>query len=106
MPNITYIESSGEEHTVDVDENMSLMEGSTINLLPGIEGICGGVCSCCTCHVYIDKDWAAKCNPISEAEKYLLGGSKHYSESSRLGCQIIVTYEMEGMRVHLPPDQS
>lgn len=106
MPNITFVESTGEEHTVDVDESMSLMEGSTINLLPGIEGMCGGMCSCCTCHVYIDENWASKCNPISEGEKNLLEGSKHRNDSSRLGCQVIVTYEMEGMRVHLPPDQS
>ena len=45
-------------------------------------------------------------NPMSEGEKKLLEGSQHYQENSRLGCQVIVTYEMEGMRVHLPPDQN
>ena len=94
MPHITYVESDGTEHTVDVEENMNLMEGSTINLLPGIEGMCGGICSCCTCHVYIDENWAAKCNPM------------HRKASSRLGCQVVITYEMDGMRVHLPPDQT
>ncbi len=106
MPNITYVEFSGKEHTVDVEENMSLMEGSTINLLPGIEGMCGGICSCCTCHVYIEPEWEAKLNPVSEGEKKLLEGSQHRQENSRLGCQVIVTYEMDGMRVHLPPDQN
>lgn len=106
MPNITYVESNGTEHTVDVEESMNLMEGSTINLLPGIEGMCGGICSCCTCHVYIEPQWAAKCNPMSEGEKHLLEGSKYLKESSRLGCQVIVTHEMDGMRVHLPPEQA
>lgn len=106
MPHITYIESDGTEHTVDVEENMNLMEGSTINLLPGIEGMCGGICSCCTCHVYIDDSWAAKCNPMTEGERHLLEGSKHRKPSSRLGCQVVITHEMDGMRVHLPPDQT
>lgn len=106
MPHITFVENDGTEHTVDVEENMSLMEGSTINLLPGIEGMCGGMCSCCTCHVYIDESWAAKCGAMGEAEKNLLEGSKHRQDGSRLGCQVIVTYEMDGMRVHLPPDQT
>ena len=106
MPNITYVEFNGQEHTIDVEENMSLMEGSTINLLPGIEGMCGGICSCCTCHVYIEPAWAAKVNPMTEGEKKLLEGSQHHKENSRLGCQVIVTCEMDGMRVHLPPDQN
>lgn len=106
MPNITYVESNGTEHTVDVEENMNLMEGSTINLLPGIEGMCGGICSCCTCHVYIEDEWADKCNAITDGEDRLLEGSQHRKGSSRLGCQVIVTYEMDGMRVLLPPDQN
>ncbi len=106
MPNITYVEHDGTEHTVDVEENMSLMEGSTINLLPGIEGMCGGICSCCTCHVYIEPEWMEKMNPASEGEMKLLEGSQHFKDNSRLGCQVIVTHEMEGMRVHLPVDQS
>jgi 2Fe-2S ferredoxin len=106
MPNITYVESNGTEHTVDVEENMNLMEGSTINLLPGIEGMCGGICSCCTCHVYIEDEWADKCNAMTDGEERLLEGSQHRKDSSRLGCQVIITYEMDGMRVLLPPDQT
>lgn len=105
MPHITYVESNGTEHTVDVEENMNLMEGSTINLLPGIEGMCGGICSCCTCHVYIGDEWADKCNPMTEGERKLLESSAYLKDSSRLGCQVVVTHEMEGMRVHLPAEQ-
>lgn len=105
MPHITYVESDGTEHTIDVEESMNLMEGSTINLLPGIEGMCGGICSCCTCHVYIEGEWASKVNPISEGEKRLLENSQYRKDSSRLGCQVIVTHELEGLRVLLPPEQ-
>jgi 2Fe-2S ferredoxin len=105
MPNITYVESDGTEHTVDVEENMNLMEGSTINLLPGIEGMCGGICSCCTCHVYVGDGWAEKCNPMTDGERGLLEASEYLKDSSRLGCQVVVTHEMDGMRVHLPPAQ-
>lgn len=106
MPNITYIEHDGTSHTVDVEESMNLMEGSTINLLPGIEGMCGGICSCCTCHVYIEGEWASKVNPMTEGERKLLESSAYRKDSSRLGCQVIVTAELEGMPVHLPPAQS
>ena len=105
MAHITYVEHDGTEHTIDVEESMNLMEGSTINLLPGIEGMCGGICSCCTCHVYIEGEWASKVNPMSEGERKLLENAKHRKDSSRLGCQVIVTPALEGLRVHLPVEQ-
>ena len=105
MANITFVESDGTEHTIDIEPSMSLMEGSTINLLPGIEGMCGGICSCCTCHVYIEDEWASKVPPMKEGEKKLLDASAHRKDSSRLGCQVIVTPDLEGMRVLLPSEQ-
>lgn len=105
MPMITYVEHDGTEHTVDVEENMTLMEGSTLNVLPGIEGMCGGICSCCTCHVYIPEEWTAKCGDMSDNERQLISESEFQRDNSRLGCQVVVTWEMEGMRVNLPEAQ-
>lgn len=105
MPMITYIEHDGTEHTVDVEENMTLMEGATLNLLPGIEGMCGGICSCCTCHVYIPEDFLDKCGEMSDNERQLLDGSEFRRDNSRLGCQVVVSWEMEGLRVDLPAEQ-
>lgn len=105
MPSITYIESNGTRHTVDVDEDMNLMEGATLNMVPGIEGQCGGICSCATCHCYIEDDWADKVNAQESGEKDMLKFAKYVKDSSRLGCQVVVTAALDGMEVYLPPEQ-
>ena len=54
MPKITYIEHDGTEHSVDVANGLTVMEGARDNNIPGIEADCGGACACSTCHVYVD----------------------------------------------------
>lgn len=105
MPTITYIEADGTRHEVEVEEQVSLMEGATMNLVPGVEGVCGGIASCATCHCYIEGDIADKLHEPHPNELAMLDTAKSRKPSSRLGCQIMVTWEMEGMEVHLPEDQ-
>ena len=105
MVRIVYVEHDGTEHPVDVDEDMTLMEGATLNLVPGVEGMCGGICSCATCHCYIDEPWSDALHAPSPGELAMLATARGRSEQSRLGCQIPVTWEMEGMRVRLPAQQ-
>ncbi len=105
MPNIIYVEPDGTRHEVELEEQMNLMEGATMNLVPGVEGMCGGIASCCTCHCYIDESWADKLNDIGLQEEAMLATAKERRDSSRLGCQVLVTWEMEGMEVHLPEEQ-
>ncbi len=105
MPNIVYIEADGTRHEVELEEQMNLMEGATMNLVPGVEGMCGGVASCATCHCYIEGEMAEKLLEPSQPELDMLATAKSRKESSRLGCQILVTWEMEGMEVHLPEEQ-
>jgi 2Fe-2S ferredoxin len=105
MPNITYIEADGTRHEVELEEQTSLMEGATMNLVPGVEGMCGGIASCATCHCYIDGEWADKLHPPQPNELAMLDTAKNRRDSSRLGCQILVSWEMEGMEVHLPEEQ-
>ncbi len=105
MPNITYVEHDGTEHTVDVEEEMSLMEGATLNMVPGVEGMCGGICSCATCHCYLADEVLAKLPKPSAGELQMLDSASHRTANSRLGCQVAVTAEMEGLRVDLPPEQ-
>ena len=105
MPNIIYVEPDGTRHEVELEEQMNLMEGATMNLVPGVEGMCGGIASCCTCHCYIDESWADKLNDIGPQEEAMLATAKERRDSSRLGCQVLVTWEMEGMEVHLPEEQ-
>lgn len=105
MPNITYIEWSGEEHQVDVPNGWSLMEGATKNDVPGIVAECMGGCACATCHVYLEPDWFARLGAPSETEAALLEFAEGVEETSRLSCQVTVTDEMEGMVVRMPETQ-
>lgn len=105
MVTVTYVEADGTEHVVDVDENMNLMEGATLNMVPGVEGMCGGICSCATCHCYIEGEWADKVAEAQPGELGMLETALHRKPGSRLGCQINVTQALEGIVVHLPPEQ-
>ena len=105
MPNIVYVEADGTRHEVELEEQMNLMEGATMNLVPGVEGMCGGVASCCTCHCYVEGEWAEKLGEQGPQEVAMLETAKDRRDSSRLGCQLLVTWEMEGMEVHLPEEQ-
>ena len=105
MPNIIYIEHDGTRHEVEVEEQVSLMEGAIMNLVPGVEGMCGGIASCATCHCYIDEPWKSKLPEQGPQELHMLETAKNRKDNSRLGCQVLVSWEMEGMEVHLPPEQ-
>lgn len=105
MPTIIYVEHDGSEHLVDVDEEMTLMEGATLNMIPGVEGMCGGLCSCATCHVFLDETWIDKINEMGHDEEKMLDPVVGKTNQSRLGCQITVTSEMDGLKVYLPKEQ-
>ena len=60
MTKITYIEHNGKEHTIDVQNGLTVMEGAIQNDIPGIDADCGGSMACATCHVYVKDDWYDK----------------------------------------------
>ncbi len=105
MPNIIFVEHDGTRHEVEVEEQMNLMEAATMNMVPGVEGMCGGIASCATCHCYIEDPWKEKLQPQGPQELHMLETAKNRKENSRLGCQVLVTWEMEGMEVNLPVEQ-
>ncbi len=105
MPKIIYVEHNGTEHEVEVAEGQTLMEGAVNHMVPGIEGDCGGLCACATCHVYIPEDWRERCGEPEELEQNILDFAFDVQESSRLSCQIKVTDELEGIRVLMPERQ-
>lgn len=106
MPKVTYIEFSGKEHTVNIDQGLSLMEGAIQNKIPGIDADCGGSCACATCHVYIDDKWTDKLPEISDAEKDMLDFAFEIKSNSRLSCQILCEDEtLNGIIVRLPEKQ-
>ena len=106
MAKITYIENNGTSHTVDVAEGLTVMEGAVQNNIPGIDADCGGSCACATCHVYVDEKWFNKLPNKSEAEQDMLDMAIEPNKFSRLGCQITVNDDLDGMVVKMPSKQS
>lgn len=69
-----------------------------------IASICGGMCSCATCHVYVDPDWMDKIGAQEPDEYELVEFSEHYKENSRLSCQIEMSDDLDGIKVTLAPE--
>ena len=103
MPNIIFVKPDRSEHTIAVESGVTVMEaGRDANL--GIEGTCGGCLSCATCHVIVDALWFAKIGAPSEDEIDMLDLAFGLSETSRLGCQIEMSDELDGLRVAIPEE--
>ncbi|MFZ4121127.1 MAG: 2Fe-2S iron-sulfur cluster-binding protein [Caulobacterales bacterium] len=105
MPKITYVETSGKSHTIDVPVGQTVMEGAVKHAVPGIDADCGGACACATCHVYVDEAWVAKTGSAGGMEQSMLDFANDVESTSRLSCQIKVTAEMDGLVVRLPASQ-
>ena len=106
MSKITYIDSSGNSKTIDVENGLSVMEGAVQNNIPGIDADCGGGMACATCHVYVKEDWFDKINKKSEGEDDMLDQAYEPKKNSRLSCQIIVTDDLDGLVVDMPEKQT
>ena len=102
MATITFLEPDGTEHDVDAQPGDTLMSIAVENMVPGIDGDCGGSCACATCHIYVPEEIAKH---ITDDEKDMLSIADNTTELSRLGCQIPVTDEMDGLVVKLPTSQ-
>ena len=105
MARITFVEHGGKEHAIDADEGLSVMEVAVNNMVPGIDGDCGGACACATCHVYVDPAWVAKLPEREDMEQSMLEFAENVEETSRLSCQIPVSAEIDGLIVRLPESQ-
>ncbi len=99
MPQITVVKQSGEEATVTAEEGKTLMEVIRDNGFDELLALCGGCCSCATCHVHIDPAYMDKLPAMSEDESDLLDSSDTRDATSRLSCQIPVTSALEGCKV-------
>ena len=99
MPKVTYRPASGDPIIVDAFADMTLMEVALCNDVPGIVGLCGGICSCATCHVYVDEEWADRLPAPSGEEQDMVEGLDKRRANSRLGCQVMVTDALDGLVV-------
>ena len=106
MAKITYIEHSGKSHVVEVPKELTVMEGAVQNNIPGIDADCGGSCACATCHVYVDEKWFSKLPNKENAEEDMLDMAFEPNKFSRLGCQIMISNDLDGMVVKMPSKQA
>lgn len=105
MPLIVFFEENGSEYSVNAEVGLSLMEAARNQDVPGIEAECGGSCTCATCHVYIGDEWLPFTGIAQVMERDLLTYIEDARKGSRLSCQVIISEEMDGMIVGLPPSQ-
>ena len=105
MPKITYITSENETHTIDVDNGLTVMEGAVQNNIPGIDADCGGGMACATCHVYVEDSWFSKLPKAEDAENDMIDMAHKPKKNSRLSCQIVVSDELDGLKVNIPSKQ-
>lgn len=104
MPVLKVVDRDGVEHDVEAQAGLKVMEVLR-ELDYGVAAICGGMCSCATCHVYVDPDWAARVPEPMSDEKELLEELSHYEARSRLSCQIEITPALDGLKVTIAPDE-
>lgn len=104
MATMTFIEKDGTRREVDAPEGLSVMEVAHLHGID-IEGACGGSMACATCHVIVDDDWYGKttdAHEIVEEEEDMLDLAFDLRNTSRLGCQIIMSDDLDGLVVALP----
>jgi len=104
MATINVTNRDGETSKIDAEVGISLMENLRNNDSE-LESICGGQCSCATCHVYIDDDWVARSGTRSDEETELLEELDCMKEGSRLSCQVDFTAELDGLTIVIAPDE-
>ncbi|PTR12578.1 MULTISPECIES: 2Fe-2S iron-sulfur cluster-binding protein [unclassified Novosphingobium] len=104
MANLIVTRRDGTEVTITGKPGVSIMETIRDNGIDEMLALCGGCCSCATCHVYVDPAFADRLAPISEDESDLLDSSDHRDERSRLACQISFSDEVDGLKVTIAPE--
>ena len=99
---ILVTDQGGQEHELDALEGWRIMEIIRDHSLP-IKAECGGCASCATCHVYVDEEWLGKLHPMRDDELDLLDTAPDVRDNSRLSCQILMSEELDGLKVTLAP---
>jgi 2Fe-2S ferredoxin len=99
MPQIVVVDQAGEQRTIDAPVGRTLMEAIRDNGFDELLALCGGCCSCATCHVHIDPAYMDKIPALDDDEGDLLDSSDHRNEYSRLSCQVPITDALEGLVV-------
>lgn len=104
MPSLIVVDREGAQHSVSAEDGISVMEAIRAAGIDELEALCGGSCSCATCHVYVDPSFSDRTGTPSPDEDDLLDISDHRRPTSRLSCQIHVDDVLDGLRVEIAPE--
>jgi 2Fe-2S ferredoxin len=104
MALLRVVDRDGIEHEIDGNTGFTLMENLR-DLEYGVGAICGGMCACATCHVYVDPEWAGKLPAMQSDERDLLQDLSTRQDNSRLSCQVKFTPELAGLKVTIAEDE-
>ena len=104
MPKLLVTNRAGAEIAVEATAGLSVMENIRDNGFDELLALCGGCCSCATCHVHVDEEWLAALPPMGPDEDDLLDSSDHRRPNSRLSCQIPYSEALDGLRVRIAPE--
>ena len=104
MISITVTARTGAERQLSVEPGRSLMEAFRDAGIDELLALCGGCCSCATCHVIVDPAFAGALPPLSADEDDLLDSSSRREPSSRLACQVPIDERLDGLRVRIAPE--
>jgi len=104
MPKLIMTSDDGVTKTLDVKVGTTVMEIGRDEMM-GVEGACGGCLSCATCHVIVYPEWFERTGEIADDEDEMLDLAAERTETSRLGCQIRMTDELDGLTVTVPSEE-
>lgn len=104
MPRLVVTNRAGATSEIEVEDGLTVMEAIRDNGFDELLALCGGCCSCATCHVHVDPAFAGTLPAMSEDEDDLLESSDHRVPTSRLSCQIPFAAELDGLHVTIAPE--
>lgn len=104
MPQLIITTRDGTEQTITGASHYSVMEVIRDAGVDELLALCGGCCSCATCHIYVDPAFADRLPAMTEDESDLLDSSDHRNATSRLSCQIPFAADLDGLRVTIAPE--
>jgi len=98
---VTFVLQDSSEQTVEAQAGLSILEVAHANEID-LEGACEGSLACSTCHIIVDREFYHKLERPTEAEEDMLDLAFGLEDTSRLGCQLILTKDLDGIKVKLP----
>ncbi len=104
MPKLIVVTRDGEEMEFEAKKGYTVMEVIRDNGIDELLSLCGGCCSCATCHVYVEPGFEEHLPELFTDDDELLDSSDHRDDRSRLSCQLLIKDELDGMKIIIAPE--